>query len=87
MLTVKNAARTLDAVALIEEDLPERSLHRGQVGTVVEALSPDTSSRSSSQTMRDVPSPRPQHGAVSHFALQISKDLLLAHPSQRHRGS
>ena len=30
----------LNVVALTE-DLPERGLHRGQVGTVVEALAPD----------------------------------------------
>ncbi|MCA1717131.1 MAG: DUF4926 domain-containing protein [Actinobacteria bacterium] len=30
----------LDVVALIE-DLPERGLYRGQVGTVVESLAPD----------------------------------------------
>jgi len=32
----------LDVVALIE-DLPERGLYRGQVGTVVESLAPDIS--------------------------------------------
>jgi hypothetical protein len=32
--------RLLDVVALTEE-LPERGLYRGQVGTVVEALAPD----------------------------------------------
>ncbi len=30
----------LDVVALLDE-LPERGLHRGQVGTVVEVLAPD----------------------------------------------
>ena len=32
--------RLFDVVALIE-DLPERKLRRGQVGTVVESLAPD----------------------------------------------
>lgn len=32
--------RVLDVVALLE-DLPERNLRRGQVGTVVEQLAPD----------------------------------------------
>ncbi len=32
--------KLLDTVALLE-DLPERYLHRGQVGTVVEALAED----------------------------------------------
>ena len=32
--------KLLDVVALIEE-LPKRGLHRGQVGTVVEILTPD----------------------------------------------
>ncbi len=32
--------RVLDVVALLE-DLPERNLSRGQVGTVVEQLAPD----------------------------------------------
>jgi hypothetical protein len=34
------AIKVLDVVALIE-DLPERGLFRGQVGTVVESLAPD----------------------------------------------
>jgi hypothetical protein len=34
------AVNVLDVVALTE-DLPERSLYRGQVGTVVESLAPD----------------------------------------------
>jgi hypothetical protein len=34
------AVNGLDVVALTE-DLPERSLFRGQVGTVVESLAPD----------------------------------------------
>ena len=37
---MSNAIQLLDVVALIE-DLPERGLSRGQVGTVVEALAPD----------------------------------------------
>lgn len=40
MLRAKDTIHVLDAVALIE-DLPERGLYRGQVGTVVEALAPD----------------------------------------------
>jgi len=39
MTPSKNNIRLLDVVALTA-DLPERSLLRGQVGTVVEALSP-----------------------------------------------
>ena len=35
-----NAVRLLDVVALTE-DLPDRGLRRGQVGTVVEQLGPD----------------------------------------------
>ncbi len=35
-----NPIRLLDVVALTE-DLPERGLRTGQVGTVVEALAPD----------------------------------------------
>lgn len=35
---MKDALEVLDVVALIE-DLPDHGLHRGQVGTVVEALS------------------------------------------------
>ena len=37
---MNDAIDILDVVALTE-DLPERGLYRGQVGTVVEALSPD----------------------------------------------
>lgn len=37
---MKDAIDILDVVALTE-DLPERGLYRGQVGTVVEALAPD----------------------------------------------
>jgi len=37
---MKDAIDVLDVVALTE-DLPERGLYRGQVGTVVEALAPD----------------------------------------------
>ena len=37
---MKNKVKLLDVVALIE-DLPERKLERGQVGTVVEVLAPD----------------------------------------------
>lgn len=37
---MSQAIHLLDVVALIE-DLPQRGLHRGQVGTVVEALTPD----------------------------------------------
>ncbi len=36
---MKNTINILDVVALIE-DLPERGLYRGQVGTVVESLVP-----------------------------------------------
>lgn len=36
---MKNGVDILDVVALTE-DLPERSLYRGQVGTVVEVLEP-----------------------------------------------
>jgi hypothetical protein len=36
---MKDGVDILDVVAL-EEDLPERGLYRGQVGTVVEALGP-----------------------------------------------
>jgi hypothetical protein len=36
---VKNTVDILDVVALTE-DLPERGLYRGQVGTVVESLAP-----------------------------------------------
>ncbi len=36
---MKNTIDLLDVVALTE-DLPERSLYRGQVGTVVESLAP-----------------------------------------------
>jgi len=35
-----NTIQLLDVVALIQ-DLPERGLRRGQVGTVVEELAPD----------------------------------------------
>ena len=37
---MKNKVKLLDVVALTE-DLPERKLERGQVGTVVEVLAPD----------------------------------------------
>jgi hypothetical protein len=37
---VSSAIQLLDVVALTE-DLPERGLRRGQVGTVVESLAPD----------------------------------------------
>ena len=37
---MNDAIDILDVVALTE-DLPERGLYRGQVGTVVESLSPD----------------------------------------------
>lgn len=37
---MSNAIQLLHAVALTQ-DLPERGLSRGQVGTVVEALAPD----------------------------------------------
>jgi len=37
---MRAAVNILDVVALTE-DLPERSLYRGQVGTVVESLAPD----------------------------------------------
>lgn len=37
---MKNGVNILDVVALTE-DLPERGLYRGQVGTVVEILEPD----------------------------------------------
>ena len=37
---MSSAIQLLDIVALTE-DLPERGLRRGQVGTVVEALAPD----------------------------------------------
>jgi hypothetical protein len=37
---MNNQIQLLDAVALTE-DLPERGLYRGQVGTVVESLAPD----------------------------------------------
>jgi uncharacterized protein DUF4926 len=37
---MSNAIYLLDVVALTE-DLPERGLSRGQVGTVVESLAPD----------------------------------------------
>lgn len=35
-----NTAKILDVVALTE-DLPNRGLRRGQVGTIVESLAPD----------------------------------------------
>jgi hypothetical protein len=38
---MKNKVKLLDVVALTD-DLPERDLQRGQVGTVVEVLAPDT---------------------------------------------
>jgi hypothetical protein len=37
---MKNKVKLLDVVALTD-DLPERDLQRGQVGTVVEILAPD----------------------------------------------
>jgi hypothetical protein len=37
---MKDSVDILDVVALTE-DLPERGLYKGQVGTVVESLSPD----------------------------------------------
>ncbi len=37
---MKDGVDILDVVALTE-DLPERGLYKGQVGTVVESLSPD----------------------------------------------
>lgn len=37
---MKGTIDILDVVALTE-DLPERGLHRGQVGTVVETLAPE----------------------------------------------
>ncbi len=37
---MKNKVKVLDVVALTD-DLPERKLTRGQVGTVVEVLAPD----------------------------------------------
>jgi len=36
----KKKIKLLDAVALVD-DLPERDLNRGEVGTVVEILAPD----------------------------------------------
>jgi hypothetical protein len=39
-MSVNKAIQLLDVVALTE-DLPERGLFRGQVGTVVETLAPD----------------------------------------------
>jgi len=38
---MKDKVDILDVVALTD-DLPERGLYRGQVGTVVETLAPDT---------------------------------------------
>ena len=38
-MPMNTAINLLDVVALME-DLPERGLYRGQVGTVVEALAP-----------------------------------------------
>jgi hypothetical protein len=37
---MKNNIELLDTVALAE-DIPERNLHKGEVGTVVEVLAPD----------------------------------------------
>lgn len=37
---MRKSIHLLDVVALLE-DLPERGLYRGQVGTVVEELAPD----------------------------------------------
>lgn len=37
---MKNKVKLLDVVALTD-DLPERELQRGQVGTIVEVLAPD----------------------------------------------
>jgi hypothetical protein len=37
---VKTPIKLLDVVALTE-DIPERALSRGQVGTIVESLAPD----------------------------------------------
>jgi Domain of unknown function (DUF4926) len=37
---MSNAIQLLDVVALTE-DLPQRGLSRGQVGTIVESLAPD----------------------------------------------
>ena len=37
---MRNKVKLLDVVALTE-DIPERKLERGQVGTVVEVLAPD----------------------------------------------
>jgi len=37
---MKNRVKLLDVVALTD-DMPERELQRGQVGTVVEVLAPD----------------------------------------------
>ena len=37
---MKNRVKLLDVVALTD-DMPERELQRGQVGTVVEVLGPD----------------------------------------------
>jgi hypothetical protein len=37
---MKNKVKLLDVVALTD-DMPERELQRGQVGTVVEVLAPD----------------------------------------------
>ena len=37
---MKNKVKLLDVVALTD-DLPDRKLERGQVGTVVEVLAPD----------------------------------------------
>jgi hypothetical protein len=39
-IMVKRKIKLLDTVALLE-DLPERKLKRGEVGTVVEILAPD----------------------------------------------
>ncbi len=39
-IRMNTEVKVLDVVALIE-DLPERGLRRGQVGTIVECLAPD----------------------------------------------
>ena len=71
----KRKIKLLDTVALVE-DLPERKLKRGEVGTVVEILAPDVYEvefcDDEGQTYAEVALPadqllvlyqRPQHGA------------------------
>jgi hypothetical protein len=72
-MTPSKNIRLLDVVALTT-DLPERSLLRGQVGTVVEALSPG---------VFEVEFADDQGHAYAHLALRDIQLMVLHYQPQR----